>query len=293
MGLLGQSGDSLHGNSDCEEFNVAVCRFWDSYYSRARDLQKDMEGDYTVPFRNRNLLTTTSEHVLILEKYWANALADKLGVDRASVGKRTIKFNAHASKSFDVCYPLIGEPKILISVKSMQNAYRNLTNRVEEAFGDTAVLRLYRSKAVFGFYFSIVDGPVARGIAEQGKPEVRDAKSGKKPIPPFIALIEDGGDFFDLSNSDAYRKEGSRISRGRQDSIQKTEQRLIDLCAESPSEVPAIHYDAIAFSPVTLSNGGTIDTPQWGVDLSPVDTRLDVGRFLDRLVEVAKLRSLL
>jgi len=35
-------------------------------------------------------------------------------------------FRPHRSKAFDVCWPLIGEPKILISIKSMQNAYPQL-----------------------------------------------------------------------------------------------------------------------------------------------------------------------
>ena len=63
-----------------------------------------------------------------------------LGVPEGDVGPRRIQFRDHRSKIFDVCWPLTGEPLILISVKSMQNAYRNLTNRIEEAFGDSACI---------------------------------------------------------------------------------------------------------------------------------------------------------
>src|SRR6185295_993169 len=105
----------------------------------------------------RNLGTTVSKHIAVFERFWRKQLALALGVPEADVGPRTVRFRDHRSKSFDVCWPLTGEPLILISVKSMQNAYRNFTNRIEEAFGDSAVLRLYNSPAAFGFFFFFLD----------------------------------------------------------------------------------------------------------------------------------------
>src|SRR5262249_48441567 len=150
---------------------------------------------------------------------------------------------------FDVCWPLRGEPRILISVKSMQNAYRNLTNRIEEAIGDSAVLRLYKSNAVFGFFFFILNGKVASGQAEQG---VSLRKAGPKGVAPYLELVEEGGDFFDLADVALFRRplaQRSRSSRGRQDTICIAEQSLLDLVATEHTVQSTIHYDAISFSP--------------------------------------------
>jgi hypothetical protein len=187
----------------------AVKSFWTVYYNqmRARHLASGL--DIHTPLTNRNLSTTASKHVHVLERFWQLQLASVLNVPESEVGKRTVKFRPYRSKSFDVCWPLKGPPKILISVKSMQNAYRNLTNRIEEAFGDSAVLRIYNSNAAFGFFFFLLDGPVARGQAVQGvSPEnLARLKDGKKSkgINPFLAEIHEGGDFFDLSKSDQYK----------------------------------------------------------------------------------------
>lgn len=215
------------------------------------------------------------------------------------VNRRTVAFRPHRSKSFDVCWPLTGEPKILISVKSMQNAYRNFTNRIEEAFGDSAVLRLYRSNAVFGFFFFMLDGNVARGAALQGKTRDGDAESGKgKGIAPYLDLVEEGGDFFDLSDAQRYAKEPIRrqvtATRGRQDTIRKAEQSLIDLAATQPTNEGGIHYDAIAFTPVRCRNSSPTQASQdWEMTLSQVDPRLDYNGFLSKLLETARLRKLI
>ena len=74
------------------------CRFLvDAYFHRARRLVRIAALDVTLPLGHQ------------------------------STGPRAVRFRPHRSKKFDVCGPLTGEPKILISIKSMQNAYRNFT----------------------------------------------------------------------------------------------------------------------------------------------------------------------
>jgi hypothetical protein len=142
--------------------------------------------DIAEPVRERNKVTTKSRHVAVFENFWRTQLASALGLNQSEVRSRRLRFKGYRTKSFDVCYPLSGDAKILISVKSMQNAYRNFTNRLEEAIGDSAVLRYYGSNAVFGFFVFMVDGNVPRGLAEDGvKPE------GK--VAPFLDLM--GGRF--------------------------------------------------------------------------------------------------
>lgn len=167
------------GFSD-QEFRDACAEFWHTYYQSMLALHERQGRKRTEPLKDRNLGTTDCRHVAFLEEFWRYHLAAAIGVDSKEVGARTIKFRDHRTKSFDVCWPLTGEPKIVISCKSMQNAYRNFTNRIEEAFGDSAVLRLYRSNAVFGFFFFILDGNVPRGISEQGK--YGDAVAGRGKV---------------------------------------------------------------------------------------------------------------
>ena len=172
----------------------------------------------------------------------------------------------------------------------MQNAYRNLTNRVEEALGDSALLRIYEQPAVFGFFFFILDGAVARGRCEQGE----NPNGG---IPPFLTLVEDGGDFFDLSEIDRYKRKEVRRARktdngedvARQDTISVAQQSLLDLVAKQPSATPTVHYDAMALVAATIKRSGD----SWSVRGSEVNPALDYRHFTKRLVEVAKLRELL
>jgi hypothetical protein len=136
---------------------LASCaEFWQVYYAAMKRLHLEAGRTIHQAIQDRNLGTTASQHVSVFERFWRKQLAHALGVPEAEVGPRKIQFRPHRSKNFDVCWPLTGQPRILISIKSMQNAYRNLTNRVEEALGDSAVLRLYNSNAVFGFFFFIV-----------------------------------------------------------------------------------------------------------------------------------------
>jgi hypothetical protein len=189
-----------------------------------------------------------------------------------------------------------GEPKILISIKSMQNAYRNFTNRIEEACGDSAVLRLYRVPAAFGFFFFMLDGNVPRGLTEQGQPGPGHVETGKgKGFAPFLEVIEEGGDFFQLSKVAKYRKAAVGKLRGRQDVLALAEQSLLDLCATEVVQEGAIHSDAIAFAPTRIKRLKPKPTKpaHWSLAFSPVDDRLAFNQFINRLVEVARTRKLI
>jgi hypothetical protein len=265
---------------------LACAEFWKTYYTSMRDLHVRSGRTLQEPIRDRNLGTTASSHIAVFERFWRKQLAAALRVPEADVGPRTVHFRNHRSKSFDVCWPLTGDPLILISVKSMQNAYRNLTNRIEEAFGDSAVLRLYKSNAVFGFFFFILNGKVAAGQGEHG---VSLRTTGAKGVAPYLELIEEGGDFFDLSDVDRYRKKSSGRKGQRQDTIRKAEQSLLDLAVAEPAEQGGIHYDAIAFTPARIKR----DTKRkgWDITLSDVDEGLDPRTFLSRLITTARLRG--
>jgi hypothetical protein len=269
---------------------LAYGDFWATYYTAMRDLHVGSGRTLQEPIRDRNLATTVSNHIKIFERFWRKQLAAALGVPEADVGPRRIQFRKHRSKNFDVCWPLTGTPLILISVKSMQNAYRNLTNRIEEAFGDSAVLRLYKSNAVFGFFFFMVNGRVAAGQAEQG---VSLRTTGAKGVAPYLELIEEGGDFFDLTDVDRYRKKKAGGRKGkRQDTIRKAELSLLDLAAAEPAEQGGIHYDAIAFAPARIKRAPKEgDSGRWEIALSDVDELLDPRIFLSRLLTTARLRG--
>jgi hypothetical protein len=226
-------------------------------------------------------------------------LAQTLGVPLEEVGKRTIKFRPYRSKSFDVCWPLIGTPKILISVKSMQNAYRNFTNRIEEAFGDSAVLRVYNQPACFGFFYFIVDGTVARGRNEMAKPPARLDSRGKakqtKGVQLNLALLEEGGDFFDLSDVDRYRSGTTQAipkSIARKDVVDAAQQTLLDLVSAVPSVTPTVHYDAMAFVPTQIRRVATEGrSGDWSITASEVNPLLSLDVFFNKLMETAKLRG--
>lgn len=279
-----------------EQLAKACAGFWHNYFGSMQELHDRQGRSSVTPLKDRNLGTTDSKHVQAFEGFWRTQLAAALDASPSSVGPRKIQFRPHRSKAFDVCWPLEGEPRILISIKSMQNAYRNFTNRIEEAFGDSAVLRLYRSRAVFGFFFFMLDGTVPRGNAEQGKSGEGDKKSGKgKGVAPYLDFVEQGGDFFDLSHVDDYRKppSGRPKKSRRQDVIKLAEKSLRDLAASEVSSDGSIHYDAIAFVPTRVRR--LKPKPQspddWQFSFSNVDDRLDFHGFVGRLIDAARLRG--
>lgn len=276
-----------------DQFTEACTVFWSTYYESMQELHARRERLPHQPLKDRNLGTTAAKHIIGFETFWSRQLAGALKVDPSEVGPRKIKFREHRSKKFDVCWPRQGEPKILISIKSMQNAYRNFTNRIEEALGDSAILRLYEVPAVFGFFFFMLDGKVARGNSEQGKPAPGHKKSGKgKGVAPYLDLIEEGGDFFQLTHLDAHRKGGTTKGKGRQNVISSAELSLIDLLAKEQTKEADLHYDAIAFAPTTITRLRKNPRPtDWSFQFSAVDQRLDFRSFIRRMVEVARLRG--
>jgi hypothetical protein len=275
---------------------TSSAEFWHNYYESMRELHSRLGRGVTAPLKDRNQGTTDSKHIVVFEKLWRDELSSALGVAPSEVGPRQIKFTAHRSKKFDVCWPLVGDPKILISIKSMQNAYRNFTNRIEEAFGDSAVLRLYRSNASFGFFFFMLDGKVPRGHSEVGLKLKGDEKTGKgKGVAPHLEMIEEGGDFFSLDDVDTYRNPKPGKKRGRSDVIKLSELSLLDLASDGPKEVGGIHYDSIAYCPATISRNepDPMGAQDWKVALSPIRDQLSYKKFIARLADVAKLRKLL
>src|SRR5262249_10946642 len=108
-----------------DQMRIGCAGFWHTYYQSMKELHARRGRPIQAPLKDRNLGTTNSKHIVTFEKFWRDQLAAALNVNPAEVGPRRITFRAHRSKSFDVCWPLTDEPKILISIKSMQNAYRN------------------------------------------------------------------------------------------------------------------------------------------------------------------------
>lgn len=278
---------------DTSELLNACGEFWSTYSNALLRIHLASGRTLQEPIRDRNLGTTASEHVAVFERFWRKQLSSALGVPESEVGSRQIRFRPHRSKKFDVCWPMTGEPRILISVKSMQNAYRNLTNRIEEAIGDSAVLRLYKSNAVFGFFFFILDGRVASGEATQG---VSLRTTGAKGVAPFLELIEEGGDFFELSDVDRYRGPSqSRTGKGRQNTIKIAEQSLLDMVRTDVSAQSSIHYDGIALLPTRIERAvkRRSQVAHYQISTSPVDEWLDHRWFLSRLIATAQVRGLI
>jgi len=109
------------------DLRAACADYWHTYYESMKSLHARQGREMHAPIKNRNLGTTDSRHISIFEQFWRKELASALGINASEVGPRAVRFRPHRSKKFDVCGPLTGEPKILISIKSMQNAYRNFT----------------------------------------------------------------------------------------------------------------------------------------------------------------------
>jgi hypothetical protein len=57
----------------------------------------------------------------------------------------------------------------------------------------------------------------------------------------------------------------------------------------------AIHYDALAFTPTRIKRlkSNPTKAEHWSVAFSPVDERLAFQPFINRLVEVARIRQLI
>ncbi len=162
---------------------AACAEFWRTYYAAMLRLHTDSGRTLQDPIRDRKLGTTNSRHIAVFERFWRRQLASALGVPESEVVPRRIRFRPHRSKTFDVCWPRTGEPRILISIKSMQNAYRNLTNRIEEAIGDSAgssAIQLQRSVWVLFLYLAW-QGSLwterARGVATDHR------EQGNRPVP--------------------------------------------------------------------------------------------------------------
>jgi hypothetical protein len=277
------------------QFLDTCAEFWANYFEAMQEVHTRQGRLPSQPIKQRNLRTTDSKHVSKFEQFWRFQLAAGMGVPAEEVGPRKVAFKPYRSKQFDVCWPLKGDPKILISIKSMQNAYRNLTNRIEEACGDSAVLRIYQSKAVFGFFFFLLDGNVPRGQAERGQRAKGDSSGRGRGVAPFLDLIEEGGDFFDLTDIDAYRKTPAPRPGRRQDVVVNAQRSLLDLVASRIQKEAAIYYDAIGFAPIKIRRAKPMPSGKkdWNLSLSAVDKGLDFRELIPRLLATAQVRGLL
>ena len=110
-----------------------------------------------------------------------------------------------------------------------------------------------------------------------------------------LALLEQGGDFFDLANVSRYRRGSTPAeaeSANRKDVVAAAQQTLLDLVAAEPSATPTVHYDAMAFVPARIQRVSATGTAgDWAISPSPVDPRLSLEVFFARLVATAKLRG--
>jgi hypothetical protein len=139
----------------------------------------------------------------------------------------------------------------------------------------------------------MLNGRVASGQSGQG---VSLRTTGARGVAPYLDLIEEGGDFFGLSDVDRYRRPPSARPprlRGRQDTVQVAAQSLLDLLATGPTPQPTIHYDGIAFVPTRIRRLRPDDSapPLWEATFSEVDERLSHRLFLSRLLATARLRG--
>jgi len=110
-----------------------------------------------------------------------------------------------------------------------------------------------------------------------------------------LALLEQGGDFFDLADSERYklvRANATLRIANRKDVVVAAQQTLLDLVAINPNIVPTVHYDAMAFVPATIERIASENRPtDWAVRRSPVDENVSLESFFSKMVEVARLRG--
>jgi hypothetical protein len=131
----------------------------------------------------------------------------------AASGREATVFGGLKTKNIDVAViiPEIG-PCVAISMKGILNAFRNLTNRLEEAVGDCTNIHIAYPALVYGFIHLIRgnrEGPIPSSAARFLKP---DPKTGSMRGAD-VAIRKDG------KPSEFIRKYGAAMERlsGRKD----------------------------------------------------------------------------
>jgi hypothetical protein len=96
--------------------------------------------------------------------------------DQADFGERTL-YGGLKTKSVDVVVTKKGiGPVLAISIKGTLNAFRNLTNRMEEAAGDCANLHIAYPALVYGFLHVLKANREGRGVKPDDVAVRRDGK---------------------------------------------------------------------------------------------------------------------
>lgn len=165
------------------------------------------------------------------------------------------------TKSVDVVVskPGIG-PVMAISMKGTLNAFRNLTNRMEEAVGDCTNLHLTYPALVYGFLHLIranPEGPVAESARRY---LLRDRHATVLP-PNDVAITRDG-----------------TVTEG----ILRYARALSRLCGREGIRDPVTRYEAVALLLVDPSSSG--EPPLHGA-FPTMESDLHFGRFFRRLYE--------
>lgn len=266
-----------------DQMRVIIRQSWIAMYAKLLEFHLSLKLPLTTPITDRAECTRSGVQSTPYEKALQAFLAFAIGCPVEAVGKRTIKLKRR-KKSFDVCWPLSGPPKILISVKTMHSSRKNLNNRFEEADGDAAALRKAYPDAVFGYFFVYQDSIVSRG--EVQPVEYPRYNQPDKTCLRYPVLVHEGGDCFEYNVPQPTRlpkplPPDELIHRALQ-----TE--LIDLQADEGDA-----YDAVAFLPYQVLNLGSAMQPNWQFKISEVAKQLRFETFIPRIMELAQQRGFL
>lgn len=251
---------------------------WSAMYVKLIKRHVDMGWPLTALIPDRSVVTRSGIQAAAYEEALATMLAFALRVPRWEVGKRTITLGTN-TKSFDVCWPMVGDPKILISVKTMHSSKKNLTNRREEANGDADALKAAYPNAVFGYFFAFLDSAVARGEVKRTPCPIITLNNTK--LLRYDARLEEGGD--------CPLHFGPRLLPKP---LPSGVLPLPDL-QESMLTLKKRKYDALAFFPYQVTNFGTTLKPVWRYRLTEVADGLRFADFIPEIMGIAQERGLL
>ncbi len=179
----------------------------------------------------------------------------------ATAGERTV-LGGLKTKKIDVtaAVPGIG-PALAISLKGTHNAFRNLTNRMEEAAGDCTNIHLAYPALVYGFWHVV-----------RANEEADEAPSA------HFDLVEGRYDAADITvhSSGELASSVARLAHA----LERLSER--DDLRDAPSS-----YEACA---LTLASGRLSNAGQVYPSFPPADHILDYNRFFGRLYALYDLR---
>lgn len=155
------------------------------------------------------------------------------------------------SKAVDVVVakPGVG-PVVAVSVKGTGNAFRNLTNRMEEAIGDSTNLHITYPSLVYGFLHFL-----------------KANEEGKAPLPPNDIAVTAAGEIVG--------------------SIRRYHDVLLGLTGRRLVRDEISRYEAVALG-LVVPHGRALGSLR--NDFPPADSPLHVARFFDTLYSIYDLR---